>query len=105
VNPTTEKGRGAYKRAFDLALLIGAHVLLFPLWLLLWVVIPLGIILQDGLPVFFRQQRVGREGRVYTAYKFRTMVKDAEKRGPIYTTECDPKGVESGTVLEGHGAG
>jgi exopolysaccharide biosynthesis polyprenyl glycosylphosphotransferase len=38
------------------------------------------ILLQDGRPVIFRQQRLGLSGRPFTMYKFRTMAKDAEAR-------------------------
>jgi len=40
----------------------------------------LGIWLSDGRPVFFRQPRVGREGKIFQVWKFRTMYVDAEER-------------------------
>jgi exopolysaccharide biosynthesis polyprenyl glycosylphosphotransferase len=62
------------KRAFDLAVTI---LLLIPA-LPIMGVIALAIWLDDGAPVLFRQQRVGENGRLFTMYKFRTMVKNAE---------------------------
>lgn len=61
-----------FKRPFDL-LLSGAGLLLsLPLWglfaLLIW--------LEDGSPIFFRQERIGRNGRMFIALKFRSMIKD-----------------------------
>lgn len=61
-----------FKRLFDL-LLSGAGLLLsLPLWglfaLLIW--------LEDGRPIFFRQERIGRNGRMFLALKFRSMMKD-----------------------------
>ncbi|HEY7031516.1 MAG TPA: sugar transferase [Thermomicrobiales bacterium] len=66
----------AAKRAFDVA--VALFLLLFGLPL--WAVIALGIALTSPGPVFFRQQRCGRGRRVFTCYKFRTMVVDAERR-------------------------
>src|SRR5437773_337769 len=66
-----------YKRVFDLCVVVGAHLLLLPVFLLLWVVIPLAIWLDDRGPVFYTQLRVGKGGKPFTVIKFRTMV-----RGP-----------------------
>lgn len=73
-------GEPRYKRALDLVLTIGAHVVLSPLLLLLWVGIPLAIWLDSGRPIFYRQRRLGRGGATFMIIKFRTMVADAEQR-------------------------
>jgi lipopolysaccharide/colanic/teichoic acid biosynthesis glycosyltransferase len=90
-----------YKRPFDLTVLIAAHLfpLLAPLWLLLWMVIPLLIWLEDRGPVFYRQRRMGRDGRVFTVLKFRTMVPNADKLGTAWTVERDPRITRVGRVL------
>lgn len=80
-----------YKRPFDLSLLVVIHLLLLPLWLLLWTIIPLAIRLSDWGPVFYKQKRTGKNGRVFTILKFRTMVPDAELTGPPWTTVKDPR--------------
>ncbi|GIX47767.1 MAG: hypothetical protein KatS3mg131_1978 [Candidatus Tectimicrobiota bacterium] len=46
VNPKKGRAEPAYKRPFDLTVLLLAHLLLFPLWLLLWTLIPLLIWLE-----------------------------------------------------------
>lgn len=79
------------KRAFDLAVLIAAHIVLLPVWALLWTVIPALIWLADRGPVFFRQQRAGVGGKPFTVYKFRTMVPDADRLGPVRTAPGDPR--------------
>lgn len=82
---------GRIKRAFDLAVLIAAHIVLLPVWALLWTGIPALIWLADRGPVFFRQQRAGVGGTPFTVYKFRTMVPDADKLGPVRTAPGDPR--------------
>lgn len=64
------------KRVFDVSASAAALVLLSPLL----AIIALAVRLQDHGPVLHRQQRVGREGREFTFFKFRSMVPDAEAR-------------------------
>ena len=61
--------------------------------------IPLSIWLADRGPVFYRQDRVGKDGRVFTILKFRTMIRDADKSGPAWTTEGDPRITSVGRIL------
>lgn len=42
-------------------------------------------------PVFYRARRVGKDGHLFTLYKFRTMVADADRRGPAVTRGNDPR--------------
>ena len=62
-----------YKRAFDLCVVGVAGILLAPFWLLLAIVIPLAIWLEDRGPVFYLQERVGLAGRPFDMIKFRSM--------------------------------
>ena len=64
-----------YKRAFDLWFGLFALILAFPLM----VASALLVYLEDGHPVIFRQRRMGKNGRLFEMYKFRTMVKNAEQ--------------------------
>ncbi|WP_375423939.1 sugar transferase [uncultured Friedmanniella sp.] len=94
------------KRGFDLvATLLGLLVLL-PLI----AAIALAIALQDGGPVLFRQTRVGRRGTLFTIYKFRSMVVDAEALKPellganegahhLFKIRSDPRITPLGRVL------
>jgi lipopolysaccharide/colanic/teichoic acid biosynthesis glycosyltransferase len=54
---------------------------------------------EDGGRVFFRQTRVGQNGRLFKIYKFRTMVENAEKMGAQVTKENDPRVTKIGKVL------
>lgn len=55
----------------------------------LFAVIGLCILIVDGRPILFRQQRVGFQGRPFTIYKFRTMVRLAERLGQPLTSAYD----------------
>lgn len=83
------------KRLMDLVLVIPGLLLLSPLFL----IIALWIKLDTGGPVFFRQERIGRFGRPFRIYKFRTMVVDAEQRGLRITAGHDPRVTRSGRFL------
>ncbi|WP_406693545.1 sugar transferase [Singulisphaera sp. Ch08] len=62
------------KRALDITASLTFLLLLLPLYILIGVGVKLG----SSGPVFFRQKRLGRGGKVFWCYKFRTMVPDAE---------------------------
>lgn len=75
------------KRAFDLFWSILGLAVLLPLLAL----VALLVKLEDGGPVFFRQVRIGRGGRPFRIWKFRTMVVDAERQGRSITVGQDPR--------------
>ena len=88
-----------YKRPFDLALVITAHILLLPFWILIWSLIPLLIWLEDRGPIFYRQERFGLNGRVFNMLKFRSMVRDADTIGAGWTGDGDPSVTRIGRLL------
>jgi sugar transferase (PEP-CTERM system associated) len=73
------------KRLFDV--IASAVLLLVCMPLLL--VVALCIVLESGSPVFYRQQRVGRDGRVFMLYKLRSMRNDAEGGGAAQWAKAD----------------
>lgn len=94
------------KRVFDLVFGSLALVLALPLIGLS----ALLVYLEDGPPVIFRQKRVGRNGRLFEIYKFRTMVKNAEQLpvraerwdahgNLIHKTKDDPRVTRTGRLL------
>ena len=87
------------KRMFDLVVILSAHVLLLPLWVFLWIVIPAAIALDSGLPIFYKSRRVGRYGQVFEAPKFRTMIQGADKLGPSMTVVNDSRVTRVGRIL------
>jgi len=54
---------------------------------------------EDGGPIFYRGVRVGRHGKQFRIFKFRTMVVDAEKMGASSTPEDDPRITKIGKFL------
>lgn len=65
----------------------------------LLLVMALAIKLETPGPVFFRQERVGQGGTLFRIHKFRTMVQDAERRGPQITVGGDVRVTRVGVVL------
>ena len=97
----------AFKRLVDIVCSLCALILLTPFFL----VIMLIILIEDGRPFFFVQQRVGLNGRIFNFYKFRSMVKNAEKLkdqlikqnesgdGVIFKMKKDPRITKIGGFL------
>lgn len=65
----------------------------------LFVLIPTVLLLVNGGPVFYAQTRVGRDGRLFRIYKFRTMKRKAEPYGPELSRPCDPRVTTFGRML------
>jgi lipopolysaccharide/colanic/teichoic acid biosynthesis glycosyltransferase len=87
--------RSTLKRLFDL---VCAGVGLVVLWPFL-VVIGILIKLDDGGPAFFRQERIGHQGRPFLMWKFRTMKVNADKVGGPLTVGADPRVTRIGQWL------
>ena len=75
------------KRALDILLSFFGFVVVSPVFLAIAILIKK----QDGGPVFFRGVRVGRFGKPFRIFKFRTMVLNAEKLGGPSTADDDPR--------------
>ncbi|HRL48584.1 MAG TPA: sugar transferase [Propioniciclava sp.] len=107
--PTFEGGAHVVKRAFDLVVSSLALLLIAPVSL----VMALAIKISDGGPVFYRQKRVGRDGREFDMLKFRSMRvgADAERAllqaqndgsGPLFKMRDDPRVTRLGRALRKH---
>ena len=84
------------KRLFDIFLSSVGLVCSSPLWILF----SLAIWLEDRGPLFYTQDRVGKNGRIFKAYKFRSMIPDAEKHtGAVWASENDPRITKVGRIL------
>ena len=76
-----------FKRLFDICLSLILLVILSPVFLVLAICIKL----EDGGPIFYRQQRITTYGRVFRIFKFRTMILNADKMGPLVTQDNDSR--------------
>jgi len=83
-------------RAFDI---VGSLLILALAWPVA-VVAMLLIRITSGGPVLYRQERVGKAGRVFTLYKLRTMINEAEKHvGPVWASKNDSRVTPIGGIL------
>jgi len=83
------------KRLFDIIFSIIILIVLFPLFL----IISLWIIIDDGFPVFYLQERIGKDFKPFKLIKFRTMYKDADKKGLLTVSSKDNRITPSGYYL------
>jgi lipopolysaccharide/colanic/teichoic acid biosynthesis glycosyltransferase len=85
------------RRCVDLLVAVVLLIVLAPVLL----VIGLAVRLSSPGPVIYRQRRVGRAGRVFTIWKFRTMVADADRGGPSVSGRADTRITPVGRLLRG----
>ena len=83
-----------FKRAIDLVGAFFLLVVLSPVML----IVAVAIKIDSKGPVFFRQKRLGKNGREFYIYKFRSMVVEAEKGG-VYSDDNDPRITKVGNIL------
>ncbi|MDR0776715.1 MAG: TIGR03013 family PEP-CTERM/XrtA system glycosyltransferase [Azonexus sp.] len=88
--------RTIVKRLFDLVCAIILILLTLPIML----VAALAIVVENGFPVFYSQERVGLNGRLFKVIKFRSMRRDAEKDGkPVWASKHDDRVTRVGKVI------
>lgn len=84
------------KRAEDIIVSLLMMILFSPIFVLA----AIGIKCTDGGPVFYKQERLTKDGKIFMIYKFRTMIVDAEKKsGPVLASEHDPRILPVGRIL------
>lgn len=87
---------GLIKRIMDILVSFLALIILSPLF----GIIAFLIKREDGGPVFFRQTRMGLDGKSFNMWKFRSMQVDAEKNtGPVFTSKLDPRRTRIGSFI------
>ena len=87
------------KRFTDFVVAVICLVVFSPLFLICYIMVKR----EDGGPAIFKQERIGRFGRPFYIYKFRSMKVDAEKDGPaLYQNESDDRMTKVGKFLREH---
>ena len=86
------------KQLSDLFLSFMAVVVLMPLWIFLMI----GVKLSSPGPLFYRQERIGRFGKPFMIYKFRSMYNNAESNGPELSSKNDPRVTRFGQFMRKH---
>jgi exopolysaccharide biosynthesis polyprenyl glycosylphosphotransferase len=83
------------KRLMDITFACFGFIFLSPL--MLYIIVR--VHLSSPGPLFFRQERIGFKGKPFCMYKFRSMFKDAEKKGPALSSDNDPRITGWGKVM------
>ncbi|MDP1819163.1 MAG: sugar transferase [Acidimicrobiales bacterium] len=107
--PTLTPSAKAIKALFDRGMAFVMVLALAPVFLAITVL----LLIRQGRPVFFRQDRIGRHGDRFSCFKFRTMDIDAEERladlqalnevdGPLFKIRDDPRVTRLGRFLRDH---
>jgi len=93
--PVSRNEYAPFKRFFDILL----TVITAPVWAVMGGLITVAVKVDSRGPAIYRQRRVGRGGELFTLYKFRTMVLDAERDGPQFAAVGDDRLTRVGRVL------
>jgi exopolysaccharide biosynthesis polyprenyl glycosylphosphotransferase len=93
---TMQPWEESLKRSIDIAV---SSIILF-IGLPLWFMIGIAIRLDTPGPVLYKQERVGKDGKIFNIYKFRSMLQDAEKlSGPTWADKKDPRITRVGAII------
>lgn len=94
--PLDDLGNRFIKRTFDIVVSTSLIILTAPLWIFA----VLAILLTDPGPIFYKQERMGRDQKLFNVFKFRTMKVDAEKEtGPVWANANDQRKTAAGHFL------
>jgi len=83
------------KRFFDIIFSLFAILIFSPLF----IIISIAIVIDSGFPIFYKQKRMGKNYKEFYLYKFRSMIKDADKIGSLVTTKNDKRITKVGKFL------
>ena len=85
-----------FKRTIDILLSFLIMIVTFPLSAVIFLIIKLG----EGKSIFYRQERIGKDGKTFTLFKFRSMKENAEnKTGAVWAKENDSRATKIGKLL------
>lgn len=84
-----------FKRLIDISVSIVALIILLPFFIIMGMLVKF----TSPGPIFFTQERIGKNGKPFKIIKFRTMVVDAEKSGPQLSSSNDPRITKIGRFM------
>ena len=85
-----------FKRIFDIILAFIGLIVAFPICLIIAILIK---VTSEG-PIIFKQERIGKDGKIFKMYKFRTMIQNAENLGSgVYSDKNDSRVTKVGKIL------
>ncbi|KAB2926770.1 MAG: TIGR03013 family PEP-CTERM/XrtA system glycosyltransferase [Dechloromonas sp.] len=88
--------RTVVKRVFDIVCATILIILALPMM----AIAAIAIVVENGFPILYRQERVGLNGRLFKVIKFRSMRRDAEKDGkPVWATKQDDRVTRVGKII------
>lgn len=91
--------KGFFKRIFDLLF----SIIALPFWLIIFFIIGPIIYFQDKGPIFYNAQRLGKDGKIFNMYKFRSMKVNApdtrNEDGSTFNSENDPRVTKIGKFI------
>ena len=97
------RGMNMYVKYIKRVLDILICIIVFPLFILLFIIFGLLIKLEDGGPVFYISERIGKDGKIFKMYKFRTMKVNApvilNPDGSTYNAKVDPRVTRIGKFM------
>ena len=84
------------KRTFDIVFSLFILIFFMPLW----IVVAIAIKINSPGKVIYRQKRIGKNGKIFTLYKFRSMIENAEKySGPVWAIKNDLRITRIGSII------
>jgi lipopolysaccharide/colanic/teichoic acid biosynthesis glycosyltransferase len=99
IYPGISKFERFLKRAFDILWSLVLMVILSPLYLICYILVRI----EDRGDAIYKQERIGKGGKPFYIYKFRSMRLDAEKEGPqLFDGDNDPRLTKIGHFLRAH---
>ena len=93
----TNSARGFNKRIFDIFAALVLLLFTWPIMLITAILIGAGSFFRD--PIFYKQERVGLDGKPFDVIKFRSMRTDAEAAGAVWATDNDPRITRIGAFI------
>ena len=84
------------KRTFDIV----CSLFILAFFMPLWIVVAIAVKINSHVPAIYRQKRVGKNGKIFTLYKFRSMIDNAEKyTGPVWAIKDDLRITRIGSII------